>query len=122
MERNLQERNPKEDCPKDGNPVTIYQFLLKDSDRTELMHYCENRLYKLEQYDRENETALQETLLAYYKNGFSMVDTAKALGLHRNSLRYRMQKIWELLELAPDDYMAYLDLVNCLLVRRMLQK
>ena len=106
--------------------MEIYQFLLQDdllqdADRQKLLDYCESRLYKLEQYDRENATALQETLLAYYKNGFSMVNTAKALGLHRNSLRYRVQKIWELLGLEQDDYMAYLEFVNCLLVQRMLQ-
>lgn len=96
--------------------------LLQDGDRKKLLDYCEDKLYKLEQYDRENATALQETMLAYYKNGFSVVNTAKAMGLHRNSLRYRVQKIWELLGLKPDDYMGYLELVNCLLVRRMLQK
>ncbi len=106
--------------------MEIYQFLLRDgllqdSDRKKLLDYCENKLYKLEQYDRENATALQETVLAYYKNGFSVVHTAKALGLHRNSLRYRLQKIWELLQLDPDDYMGYLELLNCLLVKRMIQ-
>lgn len=106
--------------------MEIYQFLLRDgllqdSDRKKLLDYCENKLYKLEQYDRENATALQETVLAYYKNGFSVVHTAKVLGLHRNSLRYRLQKIWELLQLDPDDYMGYLELVNCLLVKRMMQ-
>lgn len=103
--------------------MEIYQFLLRDGllqegDRKKLLDYCERRLSKLEQYDRENATALQETVLAYYKNGFSVVNTAKAMGLHRNSLRYRIHKVRELLGLEPDDYMGYLELVNCLLVKK----
>ena len=38
--------------------------------------------------------------------------------IHRNSLLYRLKKIEELLDIETDDYMEYLDLLNCVLVKR----
>ena len=45
---------------------------------------------------------------------------AEALFIHRNSLQYRLSKIEDLLGLELDDYMEYLDLVNCILVKRLM--
>ena len=52
-------------------------------------------------------------------NGFSVGKTAEALYIHRNSLQYRLNKIEELLEIELNDYVEYLDLVNCILVKRL---
>ena len=40
--------------------------------------------------------------------------------VHRNSLQYRLKKIEEILEINLDDSMEYLDLVNCILVKRLM--
>ena len=84
------------------------------------MNYCNDRLHKLEEYDHANGTYLQDTLVAYFMNGFSASKTAEALFIHRNSLQYRLSKIEDLLETELDDYMEYLDIVNCILVKRFL--
>lgn len=84
------------------------------------MNYCEDKLRKLEEYDHANGTFLQETLVAYYMNGFNISKAAEALFIHRNSLQYRLAKIEDLLGLELDDYMEYLDLVNCILVKRLM--
>ena len=86
----------------------------------EILNYCNNKLSKLEEYDHANGTFLQETLLAYYMNGFNSAKTAEALFIHRNSLIYRLKKIEELLEIEITDYMEYLDLLNCILVKRLM--
>ena len=46
--------------------------------------------------------------------------TAEALFIHRNSLQYRMNKIEELLEIGLDDYMEYLNLINCILIKKLM--
>ena len=51
-------------------------------------------------------------------NGFNAIKTAEELYIHRNSLQYRLNKIKELLEMELNDYVEYLDLVNCILVKK----
>ena len=63
---------------------------------------------------------LVETLLAYYMSGFNVGKTAEALYIHRNSLQYRLKKIEEILEVDLEDSMEYLDIVNCILVKRLM--
>ena len=53
-------------------------------------------------------------------NGFSVGKTAEALFIHRNTLQYRLNKVEELLDVTLDDYMEYLDIVNCILVKRLM--
>ncbi|MBQ1571577.1 MAG: helix-turn-helix domain-containing protein, partial [Clostridiales bacterium] len=45
---------------------------------------------------------------------------AEALFIHRNSLINRLKKIEELLEIEISDYVEYLDLLNCILVKRLM--
>ena len=40
------------------------------------------------------------------------------LFVHRNSLQYRLNKVKELLGIELDDYTEYLDLINCILVKK----
>ena len=94
--------------------------MFRGNDQREILNYCNNKLSKLEEYDHANGTFLQETLLAYYMNGFNSAKTAEALFIHRNSLVYRLKKIEELLEIEISDYMEYLDLLNCILVKRLM--
>ena len=83
----------------------IYKYMFNSGNQEEILNYCNETLRKLEEYDHANGTALQETLLSYYINGFNAGKTAEALFIHRNSLQYRMNKIEELLEIGLDDYM-----------------
>ena len=112
--------NPSHKKVLSASAMGIYKYMYKGGDQREILDYCNNRLNKLEEYDHANGTFLQETLLAYYMNGFNSVKTADALFIHRNSLIYRLKKIEELLEIELNDYMEYLDLLNCILVKRLM--
>ena len=112
--------NPKHKKVLSASAMGIYKFMFNSGNQTEIMNYCEEKLKKLEEYDHANGTYLQETLVAYYMNGFNISKAADALFIHRNSLQYRLAKIEDLLELELDDYMEYLDLVNCILVKRLM--
>lgn len=78
------------------------------------------KLKRLEMYDNANGSFLIDTLLNYYMCGFNVGKTAQMMYVHRNSLQYRLKKIEEILEISLDDSMEYLDVVNCILVKRLM--
>ena len=112
--------NPKHKKVLSATAMGIYQYLFNNDNHDEILNYCNERLGKLEEYDHANGTFLLDTLLAYYMNGFSVGKTAKELFIHRNSLQYRMNKIQELIDFELDDYMEYLDMINCILIKQLM--
>lgn len=112
--------NPNKKKVLSASAMGIYKYLFNSGNQEEIMEYCNDKLGKLEEYDHANGTFLIETVLAYYMNGFSAGKTAQALFIHRNSLQYRLNKIEELLGIELVDYVEYLDIVNCILVKRMM--
>ncbi len=101
-----------------ASSVGIYRFLFNSGNQAEVLQYCNEKLKKLEEYDDANGSFLCDTLVAFYMNGFNAVKTAEELYIHRNSLQYRLNKIKELLEIDLNDYQEYLDLINCILVKK----
>ena len=101
-----------------ASEMGIYKYLFHSNNQGEILEYCNSRLKKLIEYDHANGTYLEDTLLSYYMNGFNMIKTSDSLFIHRNSLIYRLKKIEELLEMELTDYMGYLDLINCILVKK----
>ena len=58
---------------------------------------------RLQQIDRQSESQYVKTLLEYLICGGNYTDTAQRLGLHRNSLIYRMTRIQEIIHCNLDD-------------------
>ena len=112
--------NPKNKKVLSAGSMGIYKYMFNSGNQAEILDYCNEKLRTLEEYDHANGTFLQDTLLAYYMNGFSVGKTAEALFIHRNSLQYRINKIEELLGMELDDYMEYLNLINCILLKRLM--
>jgi len=98
----------------------LYKFMFNSGNQSEIFEYCSEKLRPLEEYDHANGTDLVETCWAYYLNGFSVSATADDMFIHRNSLQYRLKKIEELLDFPLDDYTEFLDLINCIYVKRMM--
>lgn len=103
-----------------ASSMGIYKYLFSSGNQQEIMNYCNDKLKKLEMYDNENGSFLIDTLVNYYMCGFNTGKTAQMMFVHRNSLQYRLKKIEEILDISLDDSMAYLDLVNCILVKRLM--
>ena len=103
-----------------ASSMGIYKYLFNSGNQQEIMNYCNDKLKKLEMYDNENGSFLIDTLVNYYMCGFNTGKTAQMMFVHRNSLQYRLKKIEEILDISLDDSMAYLDLVNCILVKRLM--
>ncbi len=112
--------NPTHKKVISASAMGIYKYLFNSGNQREILNYCDSRLEKLEEYDHANGTYLVDTLLAFYMNGFAVTRTAEALFIHRNSLQGRLSKIEELLDIDINDYMEYLDLVNCILVKKLM--
>ena len=98
----------------------IYKYLFNSGNHSEILEYCNNKLRRLEEYDHANGTFLINTLESYYMCGFNVGKTAEALYIHRNSLQYRLKKIEEIMDMSLDDSMEYLDIVNCILVKKLM--
>lgn len=57
----------------------------------------------LSSYDRENHTEFYETLRHYLRQERSITRTAEEMGLHRNTLLYRITRIRELTRLELEE-------------------
>ena len=64
---------------------------------------CHPALLRLKQFDEKNRLRLCETLRAFLENERSLVRTAGALGIHRSTLIYRIDKISTILDVDLND-------------------
>ncbi|MCQ6278552.1 CdaR family transcriptional regulator [Bacillus sp. EB600] len=77
--------------------------ILYKHDLQDLREYFDHTLGALIDYDADHEGNLLETLDALNANQFDMGKTANALFLHRNTLRYRVKRMEEILNVKFDD-------------------
>lgn len=69
----------------------------------ELSLYCHQKIQELGEYDRAHNTELCATLQVYLEQTKSLVRTAEILYVHRNTVRYRINKCEELLGTKLED-------------------
>ena len=60
-------------------------------------------LEKLKEYDEKHGGELYKTLYFFLRHERSLIDSARALNIHRNSLIYRIEKIRQMTDLDLDD-------------------
>ena len=68
-----------------------------------LYTYALPELVRLKRYDEANQTQFFETLYAYTYASFHLSDAARYLGIHRNSLDYRLKRIREIIDFSLFD-------------------
>ena len=75
-------------------------------------------LLKLRELDRETGTEYYKTLFWYIVNNGHAANTAKQLYIHRNTLKYRMDRIEQMMQvdLLDNEMVAYLRLCYSLLI------
>lgn len=76
--------------------VEIYSLLLQ-MEREQLTRFVGDRVGALIEYDQEKGTDLLRTLETYLENEQNLARTSRALFIHRNSLKYRLERIKEIL-------------------------
>lgn len=81
----------------------IYGILFREDNTDELLAFTENSLAPLIEYDRQNGTSLLKTLDTYLKHQGVLAKTARKLYIHVNTLRQRLERIEDVLNISLDD-------------------
>jgi len=82
----------------------LYRILLQYEELgPELIRFASDRLSPLQIYDQEHGGDLIACLRAYLAGGGEIKTTAEALRLHRNSVRYKLQRIEEIAQVDLND-------------------
>jgi hypothetical protein len=81
--------------------IGVYQILYELWDTPALTSFVDDALGELRRRDKRG--VLRETMLAFLDTGGSQVETAKRLGIHRNTLAYRLRQIETLIGRDPAD-------------------
>jgi sugar diacid utilization regulator len=97
----------------------IKRLLYLMIDHPELDRFYEENLALLEAYDAEWETDLVPTLRVYLEQGANLNSAAKALFIHRHTMRYRLEQIAEILNVDIDSSEVLLNLQIAFLIRDM---
>ncbi|GAE46181.1 PucR family transcriptional regulator [Mesobacillus boroniphilus] len=84
--------------------IELFNLLLEASESVNMDKAVERKIGKLWQYDRDNETDFVKTLFYYLSSDGSLVETAKHLFIHRNSVKYRMDRIEEIADIKIDSF------------------
>ena len=90
-----------------------FEYLISTiSDQNISLQLLHPALITLEMYDREHKTDFYETLSCYIANERSHAETSKSMGIHRNTLMYRIKRICEIIEsdLEDPDERAFISL------------
>jgi purine catabolism regulator len=88
--------------------IGAFQLLYPLRGTSELRQFVSEALGTLERHDRRG--TLRETLRAYLETGGSHADASHRLGIHRNTLAYRLRRIGELIGRDVGDPSTWLTL------------
>ena len=91
------------DCPRSyfGN-MGLYQVLLPGYQEEWFDKFSKNLIQKILGFDREYDGNLFETTKYYVKYHGNIMEVAEQLHLHKNTVRYRINKVRELLNMEED--------------------
>lgn len=81
----------------------VYRLLLPLAETGELRPFADQVLGKLTRHEGSDKGHLLETLNAYFRCNGNVMQTARELYIHRNTLLYRLERIRELGEFDLDD-------------------
>jgi purine catabolism regulator len=88
-------------------------------DHPEADRFYKETLALLEAYDEEWESELVDTLKVYLAEGANLNSAARALFIHRHTLRYRLEQIADILKVDIDSQEVLLNLNIAFLIREM---
>ena len=88
--------------------IGAFQLLYPLRESSELRQFVSEALGTLER--RDHRGTLRETLRAYLETGGSHADASNRLGIHRNTLAYRLRRIGELIGRDVGDPRTWLTL------------
>ena len=78
--------------------IGVYKLLLGVEDYNILRDFMTSNLGLLINYDEENNTNLMQILECYLKNDSSSLEVANSMGVHRNTINYKIKLIRDILK------------------------
>ncbi|MDD2573700.1 MAG: PucR family transcriptional regulator ligand-binding domain-containing protein [Bacillota bacterium] len=81
------------------NDLGVYRLLMLLKDEPELKRYHDEIMIPLADYDAKNGTSLVNTAISYIDNDGNLAKTAANLYQHQNTIRYRLNKVREILDM-----------------------
>lgn len=92
-------------CIYQFQDIEPYNFIYMSKNKILKEDFYNDSLYILKKYDDKNSSELYKTLYSYLKNNHNMTKTAEDMFIHRNTLRYRLEKISDIIgiDLDKDD-------------------
>lgn len=93
----------------------VYGLLVKASDQEDVSKLARETLYPILQQDQGGQ--LLTTLQAYIENGLNMSRTATTLYVHPNTVKYRLRRISELLDVNLDNLDDVLTIKIALMIK-----
>ena len=91
------------------NEMGIYRAIFTAENKDVLKEMYNEKLGKLNEYDKEHNTNLKETLKLYFSNNKSIQAVSDKSYVHRNTVNYRIKKIKEILHC---DFESYKDVFS----------
>ncbi|MCD8218168.1 MAG: helix-turn-helix domain-containing protein [Clostridiales bacterium] len=98
----------------------FYSLILFSDNKDYLKAFHQRTLGELIRYDQVRNTQLVETLAAFCHNNGHISAAADELFIHRNTLRYRLEKISSILQADLSDYNTLTNLIIALKVGKYL--
>lgn len=76
--------------------MRYFRMLIQYEQLQPMVHFMENVLGKLIQYDESKHTHLIDTLWCYFENNCNLQETSEAIFTHKNTVKYRLKRIQEI--------------------------
>lgn len=94
----------------------FYRFLMAYENHEPMQRFVEEILGELLEYDAKNHTQLVETMWMYFGSDCNLQKAADRLFLHKNTVKYRLQRIEQLTGRDFDNRFQSLELFNALIM------
>ncbi|MCH3963971.1 MAG: PucR family transcriptional regulator ligand-binding domain-containing protein [Clostridium sp.] len=88
----------RNNCIVNYKDLGVFRLFFEMNSYKEMRRLFDENLMKLKEYDEKNSSNLVKTLDAYLKNNRNLGNTAEELYLHRNTMKYRIKRIEEILD------------------------
>lgn len=93
--------------------------VLYKHDLQDLKEFYQHVVGDLQKYDDQNGSDMMNTLESFANHQFDLKQTSEAIFLHRNTLRYRIKKIEEILNIKLDDINNRLNITAALKIKQL---
>jgi len=83
--------------------MSVFHMIDIIGQKEELLAFCNQKLLNILEYDKKHQTKYAQTVYAYLKFSRNPTQTAENLGIHRNTIDYRIGRVEDLFGIEFED-------------------